>query len=189
MEEDAAQVKRQYAVPGGEYLDLNHPLLLEGRVTEHFAKYRRELDMVLRYDPERSTAAKLRGELDGIKQRYIERMNQAIDEVKWAKSGSRFAGPGDLDEIEGAVKTYMQKKGARVLAVSIVGDWSVNERDLLGKLINYSLPVHVALPASGNDDVVDVNMFSMITGNAQMAPPFVKHGVGQGWQMRKARLP
>lgn len=189
MEEDAAQVKRQYAVPGGEYLDLNHPLLLEGRVTEHFAKYRRELDMVLRYDPQRSMAAKLRGELDGIRQRYVERMNQAIDEVKWAKSGSRFSEPGNLDEIENAVKAFMQKKGARVLAVSIVGDWSVNERDLLGKPINYSLPVHVALPATGTEDTVEVNFFSMITGSTQMAPPFVKHGVGQGWQMRKANLP
>jgi hypothetical protein len=189
MEADAAQVKRQYGVPGGDYLDLKYPLLSERKVTEHFAKYRRQLDMVLRYDPERTTAATLRGELDSIRERYVERMNQAIDEVKWAKSDSRFSGTGEIDEIEASVKSFMQKQGASVLAVSIAGGWGVHERDLLGRPINYSLPVDVAFPSPGTKDTVEVNFFSMITGGAEMAPPFVKHGVGPGWQMRRDKLP
>ena len=127
-----------------------------------------------------------------------------IDARKWAGDITGFDGPGKTNEISRAALEYIRKepawnppgKGVEILAVAVRGPWDVGARDLLGRDIQWRIPVHVAITNKEmkRDNIVRVYELSLLTQEGRpdrvdKKPPFVEYWVGNSWNMRLKKVP
>lgn len=82
------------------------------------------------------------------------------------------------------------KKQTKILAVSIIGDWFVAEKDAFGRPTRYGLPAAIYLTDNSTDaGVVRVYEVSLVTKFPKMEPNFYGVWVGKVWRMLEKNLP
>ena len=77
----------------------------------------------------------------------------------------------------------------RILGVAIKGEWTVQERNLLGQPVMYGVPAWVAVQVDGEKKdnlarVYNVTLRTAESANAKPEPPFVEITVGDSWYIR-----
>jgi hypothetical protein len=164
---------------------------------ETIDKQKPVLELALKFDPNNADAKERLTKLPDLRKAEAEKIERAIDARKWPANKTDFAGPGKVADLVAASMAWIKANGQGddkvVLAVRVVDDWFVNERDVLGQPKNYGLPVLVAYQmhkdkAAGKDLAV-VFELNMITRDAKMAPPFVLTGVMGSYWFRASKIP
>ncbi len=162
-----------------------------------YDKLRVKLDWAVGYDPDLAEARQLLANLGAEQAAKAAEIERLIDGRTWPKNMTGFQGPGNVAELLRSasewLKAHCEKDQEELLAVRLVGDWIVFERDALGRTAAYGLPVLAVYrrfddKAAGRDVAV-VFELSMVTTEAKMAPPFKLAGVGGSWRMRASKVP
>jgi hypothetical protein len=136
--------------------------------------------------------------IDAQMEEVADRMTAQIDAATWKGNIADFSGPGSAKGLAADAKRYFendrdwgQKPGVKILAVCVRGSWKVAETDMFGRVIQWRLPIHVAV----TDDklrprniarVYDLSIVAMqgSPNSAPKEPPFDGFWVGDSWMMR-----
>lgn len=147
---------------------------------------------------------RLMAELDVMAAEMSARIEKEIDARTWAGDVSGFPGPGSTADLSGAALDFIRKhpnwnpsgRGTEIIAVSVRGPWDVGTKDLFGRVVQWRLPIHVAITNNQlkKDNVSRVYELSVLTpegapNNVEKKPPFVEYWVGNSWNMRINNVP
>lgn len=129
-----------------------------------------------------------------------EKMEAQINAATWKDNIRNFPGPGKVKSLAAEAKRYFENdrdwgkkpgKQVEILAVSVRGPWKVAETDMFGRVIQWRLPIHVAvtdekLRPRNIARVYDLSIVALegAPGKALKAPPFDGYWVGDSWMMR-----
>lgn len=155
-------------------------------------------------DPNNSELNQLLAEMDDRIAAQEQKNRKQIDEAVWKAHIADFAGPGNVKSLAGAALDYFRNSPSwgkntdrelDVVAVSVQGQWQVAERNVLGQILSWRLPIHLAYttPEYRKDDLAKVMELSAVTvkgspGQAEKAPPFDNYWVGNSWMMRLSKV-
>ena len=133
-----------------------------------------------------------------------QKIEADIDAKTWAGHVDRFEGPGSVKSLARAAKEYFEndsrwgknpQKKVEILAVAVRGDWQVAEKDIFGRVIQWRLPIHLAITDENMKEkkIARVYELSILAregegGRAPQAPPFDGYWVGNNWKMRLDKL-
>lgn len=171
---------------------------------QRLGEAREQLQLGQAFDPANAEINRLLGEMDILYADISASIEADVDARTWAGDVANFAGPGAVAELAGAARDYVRSqpswnppgKGVEVLAVAVRGPWAVATRDIFGRVLQWRLPVHVAITntemKAGN--IARVYELSVLTkqgvpGNEDKKPPFVDYWVGNSWNMRLNKAP
>ena len=147
---------------------------------------------------------RLMAELDVMAAEMSARIEKEIDARTWAGDVSGFPGPGSTADLSSAALDFIRKhpnwnpsgRGTEIIAVSVRGPWDVGTKDLFGRVVQWRLPIHVAITNNQlkKDNVSRVYELSVLTpegapNNVEKKPPFVEYWVGNSWNMRINNVP
>lgn len=132
----------------------------------------------------------------------LQAMQAKVDAGVWPKR-SAFAGPGSADELEKAALQTLRndrswgkntKRPQEILAVVVQGPWQAAERDALGRIISWRVPMKVAvtdakLKPQGVAQVYDISMVTPQANGKKQELPFDGAWVGGNYYMRLNKLP
>lgn len=156
------------------------------------------------FDPADQDVNRLMAELDVMVAEMSARIEKEIDARTWAGHASDFPGPGSVIDLSAVALDFIRKhpnwnpsgRGTEILAVSVRGPWDVGTRDLFGRVVQWRLPVHVAITNNEmkKDNVSRVYELSVLTQEGtpnivEKKPPFVEYWVGNSWNMRINNVP
>lgn len=156
------------------------------------------------FDPADTELNQRLAEVDAQYAAMSERIERDIDARQWAGDIGDFAGPGQTDELSSASLAFFRAepawnpagRGVEILAVSVQGQWDVANRDLLGRVIQWRVPVHMVMTNTEmkEDNIARVYELSVLAreggpDQAGKAPPFVEYWVGNSWNMRLSNVP
>lgn len=155
------------------------------------------LQIACRLDPTNQQAKEMLSKIDDQIAAMAKQIEADFEARTWGPHLANFQGPGNAAEL---AKSYLKwirgngydTKDKDALAVRVVGDWEVLQRNLLGQPLRYGLPVLVAYQrhsdkAAGNDVAV-VFFVSAATSGPQMAPPWWGGAVADNWKMRVSKI-
>ena len=105
------------------------------------------------FDPADQDVNRLLTEVHGLQAAMSARIEADFDARTWAGDIGDFAGPGKPAELVKAALDYIQQqpnwnpsaKGVEILAVAVRGQWDVATRDIFGRVIQWRLPIHLAI--------------------------------------------
>jgi len=156
------------------------------------------------FDPADQKVNRLLTEVDSLQAAMSARIEADVDARTWAGDIGNFAGPAKPAELTKAALDYFQQqpswnpdgKGVEILAVAVRGQWDVAARDIFGRVIQWRLPIHLAITNTelkGNQ-LARVYELSILTqqgppNNTDKQPPFADYWVGNSWNMRLAKVP
>ena len=147
---------------------------------------------------------RLLGQVDTLFAEMSVRIEKEIDARAWAGNMADFPGPGTVAELSQAALDFIRQhpnwnppgRGTEILATSVQGPWDVGTRDLFGRILQWRLPLHVAITNSEmkKDNIARVYELSILTAEGTPArvekkPPFVEYWVGNSWNMRIENVP
>lgn len=156
------------------------------------------------FDPADPDVNRLLAEVDTLYAAMSKQIEKDVDARKWAGDVDAFAGPGKTKDLAGAALEFIRKepswnpegKGTEILAVAVRGPWDVAARDIFGRIIQWRLPVQVAVTNTGmkKNNVARVYELSVLTqqggpDRTDKKPPFVDYWVGESWNMRLNKVP
>lgn len=129
-----------------------------------------------------------------------EKMEAIISAATWKSTITGFPGPGKAKSLAEDAKKYFENdrdwgqkpgKGVEILAVSVQGPWKVAETDVFGRVIQWRLPIHVAvtdnqLRPRNLARVYDLSIVAHqgVANQAPKKPPFDGYWVGDSWMMK-----
>ncbi len=158
----------------------------------------------LRFDPENKQIQDMLSKIDEQMAEVVEKMSAEIDAATWKDHISNFSGPGKTEELATAAMNYLKndrdwgkkpEKGVEILAVSVRGQWKVAKRDPFGAVIQWRLPIHVAvtdtvLRKRGLARVYDLSILAAegASNKAPKEPPYDGCWVGDSWMMRLSKF-
>lgn len=161
-----------------------------------YDQQRPKLELALKYNPNNEAAkARLAG-LEAEQKAKAAELEKIIDARKWGGNFAGFAGPGNVADLVKAslawIKANDDLTDKDVIALRVVGDWFIFEKDALGRTVAYGLPVEVVFvkhadKAAGKDLAVLFEL-SMVTRQAKEAPPFKITGVGGSRWIRASKV-
>lgn len=157
------------------------------------------LDIAREIAPNHAEINQLRVEVAERFAAEAEDIQEEIDAATW-KGHAAGAPTGLADDALAylrADRDWGGREGEEVLAVAVRGDWQVAERDILGRVIRWRLPVHVATTNAekrSTYDAASVYEVSLVAeegapGAAPKQPPFDGFWVGDNWMIRLAAVP
>ncbi len=167
---------------------------------ENFAKLKTYLKHAHAFDPENSVAREWLAKVDTQQKEAVAAIEKRIDEARWPGHNSNFAGPGNPDELAKAALEWIQndeKNAGRrdhTFAVAVRGDWVVAKRDILGRTLQWGLPIWAAcfFPEEQERGVCRVFSLTILTREGgpdiAKAPPFTYTWVGDMYEMRIANI-
>jgi len=133
----------------------------------------------------------------GLRARRPRKWKTATISTPWEGNVSRLSG-GSPRAMGEAAKRWLNaaedwgrntERQTRIVGLSVVGDWFVAERNLLGQPTKWGLPVHVAVTdVETDDDVARVYELSMITTGPQKNGNFLGPWVGEVWEIYRNRV-
>ncbi|MBM9536277.1 hypothetical protein [Desulfobulbus alkaliphilus] len=147
---------------------------------------------------------RLLGQVDTLYAEMSVRIEKEIDARAWAGNMADFPGPGTVAELSQAALDFIRQhpnwnppgRGTKILATSVQGPWDVGTRDLFGRVLQWRLPLHVAITNSEmkKDNIARVYELSILTAEGTPArvekkPPFTEYWVGNSWNMRIENVP
>jgi len=162
------------------------------------------LDFACKFDPNNSKANTLLASIDQKIAEVGEKIIKNIDSKKWAGHISDFAGPGQVKDLAAQALEYFKndcnwgknpKQKTEIVAVAIRGQWKIAETNILGQVIQWRLPVHLAITNDKlkKENIAQVFELSILAqvgppGSALKAPPFDGFWVGNNWMMRLDKI-
>ena len=156
------------------------------------------------FDPADPDINRLLAEVDGLTAAMSEKIEKDVDAREWAGDTTGFSGPGQTKVLAAAALAFIRQepswnpvgKGTEILAASVRGQWDVAARDLFGRVIQWRLPVEIAVTNTDmkKKNVARVYQLSVLTrqgspDRTEKVPPFVDYWVGESWNMRLAKVP
>ena len=151
-------------------------------------------------DPGSTTVRDMLTKIDDQIVEAADKMEKQINAKTWAGNIKNFKGPGDADDLAEKALDYFRndrdwgknpKKKNEVLAVCVRGPWKVAERDVFGRVIQWRLPIHVAvtdekLKQRNIARVYELSIVAMegAPDKAPKEPPYDGYWVGNSWMMR-----
>ena len=155
-------------------------------------------------DPNNPELNRLLAKMDDRIASQEQKNRKQIDQTVWKAHIADFAGPGDVKSLAKAALDFFRNSPSwgknrdrelDVVAVSVQGQWQVAERNVLGQILSWRLPIHLAYttPEYRKDDLAKVMELSAVTvkgspGQAEKAPPFENYWVGNSWMMRLSKV-
>jgi len=167
------------------------------RREQSFGLARRCLEVALELEPANGAAKELQGSLGAGAAAADEKAQAVIDAGTWEPHSSRFQGPGDADELAESARTWLAgdagwTKDKDLLAVRVNGDWVVAKRNILGETTNWGLPIEAAFARhtdrDADRDVAWVYRLTIVTREAEQAPPWESARVGSNRRMRASEI-
>lgn len=145
------------------------------------------------FDPQNADVNRMLADIDPYIDEVAADIEQEIDAGLWPEAF------GETQHQQTALAFFKShpewggKEGVEVLGVHVAGGWVVTERDLLGRPIQYGLPVYVASTKPQWREMGAARVFSLTalaqTGSpAPQAPPFTGYWVGDSWLARLAKI-
>jgi len=158
------------------------------------------------FDPNNAGINDMLSTVDQKIDEVAEKIEKDIDQKKWAGNVANFAGPGDAKKLAATALDYFRNhnqwgknpkaKGIEVLGVAVRGQWGVAETNILGQVIQWRLPIHLAITNAKlkPKNIARIYELSVLTtqgnpGRVEKAPPFDGYWVGNNWMIRLNRLP
>jgi len=194
--------RKASAVYLGDYVkDMPDPsFYVEDKRAQIMGTWKTILQWAVKFDPDNEYAnariATIDGEIDAV----ATALEADIDAKTWAGHMAGFPGPGEVGALASTAVEYLRndrdwgkaEKPSEVLAVAVTGPWEVAETNILGQILSWRLPVHVAvtkpeLKERGVARVYELSMVGKI--GAGKAPPFDGFWVGDSWMMRLSKVP
>ena len=133
------------------------------------------------------------------------KIEKEIDSKKWSGHIKNFGGPGDPKTLAKTALQYFKNSKqwgknpnvkVEILKVSVRGQWKVAETNILGQVIGWRLPIHLAitnekLKPKGIARVYELSILTVqgAPGAVKKSPPFDGYWVGNNWMMRLKKLP
>lgn len=143
-------------------------------------------------------AARLSGEVDETLKEYKEQEMKLLESRTW-KGNIASTSAGSPASLAAAGLKFMAglpdwggnaKRETQIKKVSIIGDWFVAERNILGTPTRYGLPAAVAAyDNTMSPGVVTVYEISLITKEPRKNTNFYGVWVGHVWRMLEKNLP
>lgn len=163
-------------------------------------KAKKLLKVGYQFDPKNSKIQQMLSDIDKQIVEAADKMKAQIDAATWAGNIKSFSGPGTVKQLAAEAKKYFENDRAwgkkpgsqvKILAVSVRGPWKVAETDVFGRVIQWRLPIHVAvtdekLKPRNIARVYDLSIVAMQGAPAKspQKPPFDGFWVGESWMMR-----
>jgi hypothetical protein len=160
------------------------------------AAIRELVEVAALYDPENARMSEFRAGLAGLLADDAAAFARKIDAREWkaTRKGSEKEAKAAEHYLKGSEDWARRAKDPyTVLGVSITGDWSVQETDLLGRPIMYGVPAVFAVQLDADKPLDRARVFNVTFRTAEGAnikqePPFHSITVGDSWLIRPAAL-
>ncbi|MHC5051205.1 MAG: hypothetical protein ACYTGK_11425, partial [Planctomycetota bacterium] len=197
---DLKEIERARTDAGKQMVDLAKRAAATNAVDadrreKSFETARNCIKVALKLDPANGAAIELRGSLGAGAAAADEKAAAIIDAGTWETHSSRFQGPGDADDLAESAAKWLAAdwtKDKDLLAVRINGDWLVAETNVLGQTTNWGLPIEAAFrrhtDRDADRDVAWVYSLTMVTRQAEQAPPWEGARVGSNRRMRASKI-
>jgi DNA repair exonuclease SbcCD ATPase subunit len=160
------------------------------RIAQHDV-IREWVAMAKRFEPDNAKVHQLSASVEVLLSKDLIIAKEKIANVKWKAHASNA--PANARELADRAMQWFNNDpewGGRysILAVSVRGPWSVQKRDLLGKVIVYGLPVEVAVQRGedkkrGLARVFELTLRTFEKNNVKEEPPFEYPTVGNSRYM------
>lgn len=170
---------------------------VEGIRVDKMKEAKTLLGWTLKFDPNNEFATGRMATIDADIAALAKAVEADIDARKWA--GHADGAPAYSREAVEFLRNHANwgknENGTRVLAVAVRGDWVAGDRDILGRVISWGLPVHVAVtwPDIQQKNRARVYELTLITRQGAPSPPqkppFANYWVGESWYIRPAAVP
>lgn len=169
----------------------------DARLKESFARAKRSLTLAIKLDPANDDAKNLLGKLGGDAEAASKKADAYLDSGTWDSHFSGFQGPGDEDDLAQSALKWLSNnkdwsKDKDPIAVRINGDWRVAKKNRDGEPINWGLPIEAAFvrhkDRDSGRDVARVFSLSIVTSEAEKAPPWMNVLVGNIREMRASNI-
>jgi len=169
----------------------------EGIRVDKLKEARLFLEWALKFDPNNAYATGRRATIDAEIAALAQAVEADIDARKWAGNadGAPPHGQAGLEFLRNHDNWGRNPNGTVVLAVAVRGGWVAAERDILGRVISWGLPVHVAVtwPEIKDKNRARVYELTLITRQGAPSPPqkppFANYWVGDSWYIRPSAVP
>ncbi len=170
---------------------------VEGIRVDKMKEAKRCLEWALKFDPNNKYATDRMATIDADIAALAKAVEADIDARKWAGNadGAPAHGQAALEFLRNHENWGRHENGTAVLAVAVRGDWVPGERDFLGRIISWGLPIQVAVtrPDIKAQNRARVYELTLITRQGAPSParkpPFVNYWVGESWFIRPTALP
>ncbi len=132
-----------------------------------------------------------------IQSASAEKDDAHLDSGTWEPHFSDFKGPGNEDDLaQSALEWLSNDKGwskdKNPIAVRINGNWRVAKKNRKGEPINWGLPIEAAFvlhkDRESGRDAARVFRLTIVTKNAEKAPPWMIARVGSNREMRASKI-
>ncbi|MCX7004371.1 MAG: hypothetical protein NTV22_14010 [bacterium] len=171
------------------------PNYAESTRAERYDEVKTTLALAAQFDPDNATIKAKLAAIDKDKYAAQGKTEQERDARQWPGHFKGFAGPGNVKDLVKASFAFLvnapdwgasQKNPCEIVAIAIKGNWWAIEKNMLGQVTQWGLPVYVAV-ASNKGDPKNVTVFelSMCTADGNKAPPFNSVAVGDNFTMRR----
>jgi len=156
------------------------------------------LALAAQFDPDNATIKDKLAAIDKDKRAAQGQLDKERDARQWPGHFKDFAGPGNVKDLVKASFAFLvnapdwganQKNPCEIVAVAIKGNWWAIEKNMLGQVTQWGLPVYVAVASKkGDPENVTVFELSMCTTDGNKAPPFDGVTVGNNFTMRRKNV-
>ena len=165
------------------------------------AKIREFAQMAAAFQAENPRVKEFLGGLDEWAKKDIEALQAKIGQAAWPKQAADA--PGDAKKLGQVALDFLQKEAEkeaakgkeprRVVAVVVTGSWRIFKKNILGEVVQWGLPVHVAEEwesdkAAGLVRVYDMSMLTEEFKGVKKAPPYIGAAVGDSYYLKLSTI-
>ncbi len=160
---------------------------------QNHAVLREWLEMAKRYNSESSKVIEMAQTLETKLKADAEAFSASIDKRTWPGNSTGAIAEAALKYFNESPDWAKNPKPQKILGVAIHGDWSVQERDILGTPIMYGIPVYAAIMMGEEEGenlarVFDVTMRTGEGTGVKAEPPFFSLTVGSSYYIRADKV-
>lgn len=168
-------------------------LMAEIRV-EKARALKSEFQLARRFDPNNEELNEMLASIDVYIDEVAEGVMAEIDAGRWPEAYGQTQHTQAVLSFFRGHPEWGGKEGVEVLAAAAQGDWVITEKDLLGRPIQWGLPVAVAATKPEWRELDAARVFTLTAlarqgSPAPQAPPFTGYWVGESYLMRLDKVP
>jgi hypothetical protein len=162
------------------------------RLKQH-AVMREWLEMAKRYNSDSPKVKEMSDSLESRLETDKKEFSAAVDKRTWQGNSTGPVAEAALSYFDRSKEWFKPPHAGKVLGVVIHGDWSVQERDILGNPNMYGIPVFVAVlmeeeKETGLARVYDLTLRTEQKQGVKPEPPFTSDTVGSSYYIRADKI-
>ncbi|MDQ1351916.1 MAG: hypothetical protein QG657_2222 [Acidobacteriota bacterium] len=162
------------------------------RLKQH-AVLKEWLEMAARYNSDSPKVKEMGASLESKLKADTDEFTAAIGKRTWQGNSTGPIAEAALAYFDRSKEWFKPPHPGKVLGVAIHGDWSVQERDILGNPNMYGIPVFVAVimdeeKETGLARVYDLTLRTEQKQGAKSEPPFSSDTVGSSYYIRADKI-